>query len=339
MAKAHAIGLRKLTATGLFYLAGGSFTPSCDINSIWWSRKKRNKAKRMHVELTVARQLHRVFPFSQLRTAKWILKRNKNQELEPVKLFGYEMPLKARTTVHVLLSLEGEKWIEDRFLLQPYVRKGMVVLDVGANIGYLTLFFCRSVGSAGAVYAFEPEPDNFRELARTVERNQINWCTPVNSACGSSDREARVALGLNGYVQPDAAGPANCHMLSLDSFAKQRKIAKVDFVKIDVEGFEADVLSGMSEIIKRDRPVLCVEVHPRGFCGSGNPQKVCSLLKKYYQNLLAFRIWGEVRQRLPVWARVRASFGVDPIMQSQCKATLEEVMESTAQRYQLLALP
>jgi hypothetical protein len=41
MAKAHAIGLRKLTATGLFYLAGGSFTPSCDINSIWWSRKKK----------------------------------------------------------------------------------------------------------------------------------------------------------------------------------------------------------------------------------------------------------------------------------------------------------
>jgi hypothetical protein len=63
------------------------------------------------------------------------------------------------------------------------------------------------------------------------------------------------------------------------------------------------------------------------------------LLQNYYPNLLAFRIWGEVRQRLPIWARVRASFGVDASMQSQCKATLEEVMENTAQRYQLLALP
>lgn len=293
----------------------------------------------MNVEVTVARQFHRVFPFSQLRTAKWILKRNKDKELESVKLFGYEMPLKARTTVHVLLSLEGEKWIEDQFLLQPYLREGMVVMDVGANIGYLTLFFCKSVGTAGAVYAFEPEPDNFGELARTLERNQINWCTPVNSACGSCDREARLAMGLNGYVQPDGTGSPNCHMLSLDTFVEQRRIAKVDFVKIDVEGFEADVLTGMAEIIKRDRPVLCVEVHPRGFCGSGNPQEVCSLLKSYYQNLLAFRVWGEVRQRLPIWSRVRTSFGVDPSMQSACKATLEEVMEATTQRYQVLALP
>ena len=293
----------------------------------------------MNVDVTVARQFHRVFPFSQLRTARWILKRNKDKELEPVKLFGYEMPLKARTTVHVLLSLEGEKWIEDQFLLQPYLREGMVVMDVGANIGYLTLFFCKSVGAAGTVYAFEPEPDNFGDLARTLERNQINWCTPVNSACGSYDREARLAGGLNGYVQLDATGSPNCHMLSLDTFVDQRRIAKVDFVKIDVEGFEADVLTGMAEIIRRDRPVLCVEVHPRGFCGSGNPQKVCSLLKSYYQNLLAFRVWGEVRQRLPIWSRVRASFGVDPRMQSVCKATLEEVMEATTQRYQVLALP
>lgn len=293
----------------------------------------------MNVEVTVARQFHRVFPFSQLRTAKWILKRNKDKELDPVKLFGYEMPLKARTTVHVLLSLEGEKWIEDQFLLHPYLREGMVVMDVGANIGYLTLFFCKSVGTAGAVYAFEPEPDNFGELARTLERNQINWCTPVNSACGSCDREARLAMGLNGYVQPDGTGSPNCHMLSLDTFVEQRRIAKVDFVKIDVEGFEADVLTGMAEIIKRDRPVLCVEVHPRGFCGSGNPQEVCSLLKSYYQNLLAFRVWGEVRQRLPIWSRVRTSFGADPSMQAACKATLDEVMEATTQRYQVLALP
>jgi FkbM family methyltransferase len=293
----------------------------------------------MNVEVTVARHFHRVFPFSQLRTAKWILKRNKDEELEPVKLFGYEMPLKARTTVHVLLSLEGEKWIDDQFLLQRYVRQGMVVMDVGANIGYLTLFFCKSVGPGGAVYAFEPEPDNFGELARTVERNQINWCMPVNSACGPSDREARVAFGLNGYVQPDGAGPPNCHMLSLDSFVEQRRIAKVDFVKIDVEGFEADVLSGMSQTIKRHRPVLYIEVHPPGFCGNGNPRKVCSLLQNYYPNLLAFRIWGEVRQRLPIWARIRTSFGVDASMQSHCRATLEELMETTAQRYQLLALP
>src|SRR5437763_4178678 len=107
----------------------------------------------MNLAVSVARQFHRVFPFSQLRTAKWIVKNNHNKELKPIQLFGYEMPLRARTTVHVLLSIQGEKWVEDRLLLQPYMREGMVVADVGANIGYLTLFFCKAVGPRRNVFA------------------------------------------------------------------------------------------------------------------------------------------------------------------------------------------
>ena len=293
----------------------------------------------MNLAVAVARQFHRVFPFSQLRTAKWILKNHHNKELHPVQLFGYEMPLRARTTVHVLLSIEGEKWIEDRLLLQPYVREGMVVADVGANIGYLTLFFCRAVGPRGNVFAFEPETDNFRELARTVEHNQIEWCTTLNCACGISDQPAYLAAGLNGYIQPDSTGLANCRMVSLDSFVNERKLSNVDLVKIDVEGFEAQVLSGMLEILQHHRPILYVEVHPPGFCGSGDPRRVCSILKEYYKEIRAFRIRSEVKQRLPAWAKVRSSFGADDALMRKCETTLEEVMETEQHRFQVLALP
>lgn len=293
----------------------------------------------MSLAITVARQLHRLFPFSQLRTAKWILNNNRDKELNPVKLFGYDVRLRARTTVHVLLSIEGEKWIDDRYLLQRYLREDMVVMDVGANIGYLTLFFCKKVGPRGAVFAFEPEPDNYRELALTVERNQIEWCTTVNCACGQSDREVSMALGLNGYIQPDNAGPVHCHMVSLDSFVRQHEISRIDLVKIDVEGFEADVLGGMSEILRRQRPMLYVEVHPPGFCGNGDPPKVCSILRNHYEKILAFRIWGDVRQNLPAWPKVRASFGAQHIVRRHCEATMDEVMETKQHRYQLLALP
>jgi len=255
------------------------------------------------------------------------------------KLFGYEVPLQARTTVHVLLLIEGERFVEDRIFLQPYVHEGMTVIDVGANIGYLTLLFCRSVGPRGAVFAFEPEPSNFEELARSIVHNQIKWCTPVNFACGASEKEVGLSFGLNGHVQPDGAGPPNCHMVSLDSFVAQRAIPKIDFVKIDVEGFEADVLLGMSKTIQRDRPVVYLEVHPPGFCGNGNPQKVCSLLKSYYNSIFAFRIWGDVRQHLPVWTKIRASLCADHIVRRECETTLEEVMENRHYRYQLLALP
>lgn len=293
----------------------------------------------MNLAVVVARQFHRVFPFSQLRTAKWILKHNCNKELHPIELFGYEMPVRARTAVHVLLSIQGEKWVEDRLLLQPYMREGMVVADVGANIGYLTLFFCRAVGPRGHVFAFEPEPENFRELARTVKHNGIERCTPLNCACGTSDQPAYLAVGLNGYIQPDCTDSVNCKMVSLDSFVNDHKVSNLDLVKIDVEGFEAQVLGGMSDILARQRPIVYVEVHPPGFCGSGDPRKVCSILKTYYKEIRAFRIRSEVRQCLPVWEKVKSSFGIDRVLLRKSETTLEEVMETKQHRFQVLALP
>jgi FkbM family methyltransferase len=224
-------------------------------------------------------------------------------------------------------------------LLQPYLEEGMVVMDVGANIGYLTLLFCRAVGPKGAVFAFEPEPDNFSDLARTVEHNDIRWCTTVNSACGALDCEASLATGLNGYIQPQSTAVANCHMVSLDSFVSEHKVSKVDLVKIDVEGFEVDVLNGMYGIMKRHRPMLYVEVHPPGFCGSGDPPRVCSILQDNYTSIRAFRVWGEVKQNLPVWMRMRASFGADQIVRRECETSLEEVIKTKQHRFQLLALP
>ncbi len=56
-------------------------------------QSRRSENQIMTLPLAVARQFHRVFPFSQLRTANWILKNNRNKELSPVRLFGYEVPL------------------------------------------------------------------------------------------------------------------------------------------------------------------------------------------------------------------------------------------------------
>jgi FkbM family methyltransferase len=215
----------------------------------------------------------------------------------------------------------------------------MTVMDVGANIGYLTLFFCRAVGAQGAVFAFEPEPDNFSDLARAVENNQISCCKTINYACGAYDKEASLASGLNGYIQMEGLGARKCQMVALDSFVIQQNIARVDVVKIDVEGFESDVLRGMEQIIQRDHPVVYVEVHPPGFCGNGDPRRVCSFLKEHYKNLVAFRIWSDVKQKLPFWQRVRASYRSDYPVQHFCETTLDEVMNTKENRYQVLALP
>lgn len=127
----------------------------------------------MSLILKAAHQFHRFFSFAQLRTADRILKRNLNGALMPAKLFGYEVPVHARTNVHVLLSIEGEESVQGSIVFGPHLREDMTTIDVGANIGYLTLFFCNRVGAQGQVFAFELEPDNFRELVRSIEHNHI----------------------------------------------------------------------------------------------------------------------------------------------------------------------
>ena len=286
-----------------------------------------------------ARWFHKVFPFAELRTAKWILSRYGNGELPAAKLFGYDLALEPRTSVHVLLYLERERFVEDAIFLGPYIREGMTAFDIGANIGYLTLLLCRKVGPTGHVFAFEPEPDNFRELVRNVEKNRISFCVPLQLAVGADDCQVALASGLNGYVQTEAAMEPNCRMVSLDSFVKERVIPEVDLVKIDVEGHELDVLLGMSKVIDHDRPILYVEVHPLGFCGRGDPEEVCSFLQRYYHRIIVYRTWGEVRGQLPDLKKLWNTFVPANHIRKRCETTLDHVRAYPTGRFQLLCLP
>jgi FkbM family methyltransferase len=117
----------------------------------------------------------------------------------------------------------------------PHLREYMTAIDAGANIGKLTLFFCNRVGAQGQVFAFELEPDNFRELVRSIEHNHIKWFTPLNLAVGASDAPASLTFGLNGYIRPDRAGEPNGCMVSLDSFAAQRAMPSLASWLRDVE--------------------------------------------------------------------------------------------------------
>lgn len=106
----------------------------------------------------------------------------------------------------------------------------MTAFDIGANIGYLILLPCRKVGPTGHVLAFEPEPNNFGELVRNGEKNQIGFCRSLQLAVGDDDCRVAFAPGLNAYVQTDAAIERNCRMVSLDSFVKERVIPEVDLL-------------------------------------------------------------------------------------------------------------
>ena len=214
----------------------------------------------------------------------------------------------------------------------------MTVFDVGANIGYLTYLFCRRVEPGGQVFSFEPDAANFAELAQNVKRNNITWCHPLHVAVGAADGIVCFAPGLNGHIDEQAGSSPNCPVISLDSFAELHSLSHVDLVKIDVEGWELDVLQGMRRILNwPDKPILYVEVHPQGFLGKGDPETVCSFLREHYRTMIAFRTWSDVRGSLPAWKRLGRSLLRQAA--SPQPAPLLELTQRQRERFQVLCLP
>lgn len=147
---------------------------------------------------------------------------------------------------------------------------GMVFLDIGANVGYFSLLAAERVGPAGRVIAVEPNPTVVRQLQKNAQRNGLTNITVVQAACSDSSAPRELYL----------AGPSNTGKASFSSEnAQSRDFVKVeclpgdeliaklnparlDLVKIDVEGAELHVLKGMAQSLSRLRPKLILEVAP-----------------------------------------------------------------------------
>jgi FkbM family methyltransferase len=150
-------------------------------------------------------------------------------------------------------------------ILQDFIVPGDWVVDIGANVGYYTKRLSELVGPQGRVIAFEPVPETFSLLAANVQLFAHPNVTLVNAAV--SDRLDLVGMSMpkmpsglanfyQAHISPVEDSPFSVLTLSLDSLCVSQRIA---LIKIDAEGHEPLVLSGMMELIKRHRPVLVVE--------------------------------------------------------------------------------
>lgn len=147
------------------------------------------------------------------------------------------------------------------------VKRGMTAVDIGAHIGYYTLLLSKCVGSAGRVISYEPLPANFALLRQNIELNGLRQVQAFPQAVFSQCAE----LELNG--PNDAANPGTASLVC-DTGGKRSAVSAVtldsvmadlglrpDFIKIDVEGAETDVLLGAKETIARWHPKMLIELH------------------------------------------------------------------------------
>jgi FkbM family methyltransferase len=193
------------------------------------------------------------------------------------RLFGLRLRADiARGNPQRLLYLEGERFVGERAAVRQLLRPGMRAVDVGANIGYYLLLLESTVGPRGSVLCFEPEPANLRELEGNVRLNGFANAQIFAAAVGAEDGMATLRAGINAAITEDGAGDFTVPLVRLDSALT----GPVDFVKIDVEGWEGQVLAGARRLLRQHRPALWVEVHP-GFLAP--PHTVDSILEELRQ--------------------------------------------------------
>jgi len=133
----------------------------------------------------------------------------------------------------------------------------MIVIDIGAYVGLYTCMAAEKVGSAGRVISFEPDPANYRQLLSNVTLNGFCNVTMVASALSERPGRANLFIKHHGTVS-SLGGSGSCVEVAvdtLDNVLKRMGVPKVDLIKIDVEGFELQVLRGAVQTIK-DSPGL-----------------------------------------------------------------------------------
>lgn len=155
--------------------------------------------------------------------------------------------------------------------------KGKVVYDIGGYIGLITLFLARAVGETGSVVTFEPNPQNYNAILDHIELNGFNNVIVMQMGLGRkrgtlkfvvSDRE--LALGTahpsiqNRLLKQGGVRVLHIEVDTLDNQIAINNLPKPDFVKIDVEGLEIDVLHGMIQTVSKYKPKLLIELHGQG---------------------------------------------------------------------------
>ncbi len=166
------------------------------------------------------------------------------------------------------LTIYGE-WAEDELeVLSSFIAQGDQVLDIGAYIGTHALAFSRFVGNKGSVYAVEPRREIFDFLSRNISANKISNISALNVAL--SDRQGKILLpsidlkvkgSLGSFSLIDCPSAIEtgkgykCPITTID----QLKLGKIDFIKIDVEGMERQVIDGARESISNWQPTIFAE--------------------------------------------------------------------------------
>jgi FkbM family methyltransferase len=179
-----------------------------------------------------------------------------------VETFTYEGLELRHEDIHYLFLLEV-------YVLNLYranlLMKNDLVLDAGAGIGEFTVLASRKIGPSGRIIAVEPDPDDYELLQLNIEKNSCANVIPINIGLGGNTGERQMEFRGRSY---------SFKVDTLENILKKAGLEKsINFVKMDIEGFETEVLSQSIDIIK-NADIIAIELH-------NTKEEVDRILTKY----------------------------------------------------------
>jgi FkbM family methyltransferase len=198
---------------------------------------------------------------------------------------GRMLFLDLRNPVSVPYLLEGDfppEKVETQ-LVRKLVHRGDTVVDVGANVGWYTSLLCKLVGQRGEVHAFEPNPHLAKPLGRLSDRfAQLR----VHRAAVSAEKgHAEFYIPdnwISGSLAAEDTENATCHRVPTTPLAEALRTRRVDFVKLDAEGAETQVLAGAANIVDQARaPIWLVELSSEEAAQFGcHPSEILEIFRR-----------------------------------------------------------
>ena len=200
-----------------------------------------------------------------------------NNYLSEVKArYGFFRYISNDEHMGMALKKYGEFSEIELSVIKRFIRPGDYVFDIGANIGLLTVPFARHVGANGKVFSFEPQSFVYNVLNKNIELNNLSNVKAYNNGVGSKKKKIKIdemdftkTGNFGGFTLSNKYKNSDCgtikhkkknlvNILKLDDFLE---LSKCDFMKIDVELMEIDVLKGGEKFLNKYKPTLWVENH------------------------------------------------------------------------------
>jgi FkbM family methyltransferase len=176
-------------------------------------------------------------------------------------------------------------------VLSRRVKPGMAVVDIGANIGYMTMLLASLVEASGVVVAVEPNPENVKLLEASRRANGFAQVLVIQAAAGRKTGLLVLNVSYSNGTTTELPGDLDAILASrpVACFALDGILPKdrrIDLIKVDVEGAELNALIGLSKTIERDRPVIVSEFSPNtlpGISHCSGPEFVDFLIARGYR--------------------------------------------------------